>query len=248
MFTGCVTSSDSRFARGADEDAAVRDYVQLATAYVAQGNYERARTHIERALEINPDSHGALATMGLIFQREGEPELAEKAFKDSLKQEPSYTRGRVFYAAFLYEQGEYRKARDEFAMAAADTGYPDRASVFYNLGRAEQRLGNASAAAEAFKRSVRLSRGDARSLLALATALADAGEYDEAARHYDRLMAIMARSERISHSPESLLTGIRIARSQGNQDRAASLALVLKNQFPNSEQYQKYKALMSDDK
>ena len=75
---GCVTNTDSRFAREADRDKAVRNYVQLGTAYIGQNNLERARHHLERALELSPDDPGALAAMGLIYNAEGEPELAER--------------------------------------------------------------------------------------------------------------------------------------------------------------------------
>ncbi len=247
LLAGCVTTTDSRFAREADEQKALEDYVQLATAYIAQGNYDRARMHLERALEINRDYAPAQAARGLILQREGEAELAESAFLKALDEDPDYTRGRVYYAAYLFGQERYDKARDQFAIASGDTGYPDRGSVFYNLGLTERRLGNDLAAARAFQRAVELSRGDARALLALSSALVDAGQYDEAARYYDRLVGMMSRNKQMTHTPESLLTGIRLARHQGERDREASLALLLRNQYPNSEQYQKYKALTSDD-
>lgn len=247
VLAGCVTTTDSRFAREADEEKALEDYVQLATAYVAQGNYDRARMHLDRALEIDRDYAPAQAARGLILQREGETELAESAFLKALNEDPEYTRGRVYYAAYLFGQGRYAKARDQFATATADTGYPDRGSIFYNLGVTEQRLGNPAAAALAFKRSVELNRGDANALLALSTALLDVGDFNEAAQYYDRLIGMMERNKQMNHTPESLLTGIRLARHQGDRNREASLALVLRNQYPNSEQYQKYKALTSDD-
>ena len=59
LLAGCVTVTDSRFAQEEDEDKAVDDYVQLATAYLSQGNYERSRKHLERALELQPDDAGA---------------------------------------------------------------------------------------------------------------------------------------------------------------------------------------------
>ena len=52
MVSGCVTTTDSRFAREADRDKALENYVKLATAYIGQGNLDRAEHHLDRALEI----------------------------------------------------------------------------------------------------------------------------------------------------------------------------------------------------
>ena len=53
LITGCVTTTDSRFSREADRQKAVDNYVQLATAYIGQGNTERARHHLDRALSLS---------------------------------------------------------------------------------------------------------------------------------------------------------------------------------------------------
>ncbi len=244
---GCVTTTNSPFAREADKVKAVRNYVQLATAYIAQGNFDRARSHLDRALAINPDSAPALATMGLVHQRNGESQLAEESFKQALSEDSGYTRGHVYYGAFLYSEGQYEKARQQFAIASEDTGYEERASVFYNMGRIEVRLGNDRKAVSAFERSVKLSRGDPRYLLALSTTLVQIGDYDSAAAYYNRLTELMRHDPKLSHSPESLLTGIRIARHFQNHDVESSLALLLRNQYPNSDQYQQYKVLIAND-
>lgn len=247
LLAGCVTTSDSRFAREADKDKAVRNYVQLATAYIAQGNLDRARGHLERALEIRPDSPSGLAAMGLIYQREGDPDLAGESFQKALENDSSYTRGRVYYGAFLYGQGNYQRASEQFARASDDTAYDDRGSVFFNLGRSQEQLGDIESATASYKRSVELSRGDARSLLALSTALVETAQYGEASRYYSQLMGMLQRSPQMQHSPESLLTGIRIARYFNEQNREASLALLLRNEYPTSDQYQQYKALIAND-
>lgn len=247
LLSGCVTSSDSRFAREADEDKAVRNYVQLATAYIGQGNFDRARNHLERALEIKPDSPSSLAAMGLIYQREGDSQLARESFSKAIGYDGSYTRGRVYYGAFLYDQKEFEGAKEQFLKASADTGYEDRGSVFFNLGRIYQRLDETKNAIGAFQRSVELSRGEPSALLALSTSLVETGSYTEASRYYSRLMTAMQSNRQMQHSPESLLTGIQIARYFNEWDREASLALVLKNQYPESDQYQQFKALISND-
>lgn len=247
VFAGCVTVSDSRFAREEDKDRAVDNYVQLATAYLSQGNYERSRKHLERALELEPGDAGALATQGLLYQTEGDPELAEEAYRKSLRSDSGYTRGRVFYGAFLYGNQRFEEARDQFREASRDTSYDDRASVFYNLGRANEQMEDLDAAVKAYRRALELGRGNPRWLLALSRSLVASDDYTAAARYYDRLLTMMERSPRLEHSPESLLVGIRIARHLRNYDQESSLALLLRNRFPDSEEYRKYKVILADD-
>lgn len=247
MLAGCVTTTDSRFAREADRDKAVENYVRLATAYLQQGSYDRARGHLDRALELDRNNSPALAVQGLLYQAEGEPELAEEAFQRSIRSDANNTRGRVFYGAFLYNQRNFTGARDQFQRATRDTGFEDRASVFFNLGLTEEQLNNREAAVTAYRRATELNRADPRPLLALSRNLAEDGQYSEASRHYSRLVNMIQSSPNLSHSPESLLVGLRLARHFRDYDQESSLALVLRNQFPDSREHEIYRSLVQND-
>ncbi|WP_339806509.1 type IV pilus biogenesis/stability protein PilW [uncultured Marinobacter sp.] len=247
VLSGCVTTTDSRFAREADRADAVENYVRLASAYTSQGSFDRARAHLDRALELDSKHAPALAVQGLLYQAEGEPELAERSFQQALSSDNGYTRGRVYYGAFLYNQRNFEGARQQFELASRDTSYEDRGSVFFNLGLTEERLTNTESAVNAYRRASELNRGDPRSLLAVSRVLVQLGEYSEASRYYSRLAGLIQRSPNLTHSPESLLTGIRIARHFREYDQESSLALVLRNQFPDSVEYRQYRALVADD-
>jgi type IV pilus assembly protein PilF len=247
VLSGCVTTTDSSFAKEADEEKAVQNYVQLGTAYIAQGNYGRARVHLQRALEIDADSPGALAAMGLVYQSQGENKLAAEAFRRAVESDGAYTRGRVYYGAFLYGQAQYKAAREQFLEASRDTDYADRAAVFFNLGKAQEALGKGSKASRSYRRALELSRGSPRYLLAVATALVNDGKYDEAQIYYQRLLRAIRLNTKLQHSPKSLLTGLKLARHYGDKNREASLALLLRNQYPESEQLTVYRALIANE-
>ncbi|MBZ0332781.1 type IV pilus biogenesis/stability protein PilW [Marinobacter sp. AL4B] len=246
LVSGCVTTTDSRFNREADREKALENYVKLASRYIAQGNLGRARHHLDRALEIEDDYAPALAAMGLVYNAEGDERLSEQSFKKAVSADSDYTRGRVYYGAFLYSQDDYAKALAQFAKASEDTAYKDRSGVFYNLGLTHEKLGNLEKAEQAYRRAVELSRGEARTLLSLARVLVEQGDYSAASRYYSRLQVMIQKTSRLVHSAESLYTGIRIARHFQDRDQEASLALLLKNEFAESEEYQQYKVLVSN--
>lgn len=248
MLSGCVTTTDSRFSREADRDKAVSNYVQLATAYIGQGNLDRARHHLDRALEISPDSPQAQAAMGLVYNAENEPELAERNFKRAIAKDGNYTRARVYYGGYLFSHSRFAEARDQYSVASRDTGYRERGAVFYNLGMTEERLGNRPAAEAAYRRSVELTRGEARTLLSLSRVLVEMDDYSAASRYYSRLQTMIQRNPRLTHSPESLFTGIRIARHFEDRDQEVSLMLLLRNEYPNSAEYQQYKVLIANER
>jgi len=247
MLSACVTTTDSPFAREADRDKALANYVKLATAYIGQGNLERAEHHLDRAFEIDDDYAPALAAQGLVYSSRGEADLAENSFRQALRADDDYTRGRTYYGAYLYSQRRFQAARDQFSVASRDVEYEDRGSIFFNLGMTEERLGNTEAAVKAYRRSVELTRGEPRSLLALSRVLVEEGDYSAASRFYGRLLRVMRGSTRHSHSPESLLTGIKIARHYNDEDQEASMALMLKNEYPDSLEYQQYKVLIANE-
>lgn len=247
MLGGCVTTTNSIFTRKENKTQAEKDYIQLGLAYTQKGEYEVARQDFQKALAINSDSAGALAGMGLLYQIQDEPDLAEESFQKALHADPSYTRGRTFYGAFLYSQGRYQDCYDQFSRAAQDFNFTDRSLIYTNLGRCAEKIGRTDEAIDAFRKSLGINRQNIPTLLGLTQALVDANRYTEA-RHYDQQMNdLINASPSIHPSAESLWVSIRIAHHFQDADREASLALLLGNLYPKSKEYKQYKALISHE-
>lgn len=243
----CVTQKKGGLSADADKAEAESAYVRLGLAYIQDGRYDRARRHLDRALEINDESAPAIAAKGLISQEYGEYELAEKRFRQALEMDRDYTRGRSHYGVFLYNRQRYEDAFEQFRKASRDTDFEDRAGIFVNMGRAADKLERYDDAAAAYRRAMRIDRQNLRAHLGAVVALVNSGRYDEASPLFDRLKARIRRSERASHTPRSLWAGIRIARRDGELDEEASLALQLRKRFPDSEEYRKYRSMKADD-
>ena len=70
----------------------------------------------------------------MVYQSTGENALAEAQFQAALKADPSLSRARNNYAAFLYSQGRFVEAEREFDRVTGDTLYSGRPMAFVNSG------------------------------------------------------------------------------------------------------------------
>lgn len=244
--TACVTTTDSAFTRKADEDKALDNYIQLGLAYIQRSDFERARANINRALEINEDSSEAFAALALLYQQEDENKLAEEHFNKALSLDGKNTRGRTFYAAFLYRQERYTEALEQFRVASKDTGYKGRALIYINIAQCALKLDDPQQAIKAYEKSLVLDRYQPQALIGVTQLLIQDGEYLKAQRYYNRMINVI-RSSGMTHSPTSLWLGIEIARHFNNDGQESSYALLLKQLYPESREYQQYRTLTAND-
>jgi len=237
---GCVTTGPG--GKEVDLDKARKTHVQLGLRYLQSGdNREAARHHFQEALKLgkrDPEAHHGLA---LLYQVDGELDVAEEHFKKALRYDSAFSMARVNYGVFLYQQERYRDAREQFQVASEDLTYNRRSYALANLGRAELRLGDADAAEQAFQRSLALSPNLPVALLELAELKFADKNYEQAKHYLDRF------SERNRQVPQSLWLGIRIEKIFGNRDKERSYALALKNLFPYSEESLKYKKMVAEN-
>ncbi len=244
---GCVSTTESTFQVAQDEEKAEEAYVRLGLAYIQEERFDRARRHLNRALDINSDSAPAKGAMGLLNQAEGEYELAEERFEEALRMDSEFTRGRSYYGVFLYNQGRYEESLEQFRTASEDTEYDNRAGVFVNRGRAATAVDEHEEAAESYQRAMRLERNNRRALEGALESLVELDRYDEARPLFERFSHAVNSADDVTHSPRTLLAGIKLARHDGDADQEASLALQLRQRFPDSEQHRRYRAMSADE-
>jgi len=234
LLTGCVTKTQQSGRQVANDEDQVQALVELGVGYIRNQQYPRAKENLSKALKIDPDSPIIHNLFGLIFQLEGEVDLADDFFRKSLKLDPEFSTARNNYGAFLYEQGRYTEAVQQLELCAQDRLYGSRAQVFENLGVSYLKLDRIDDADAALVRSLLLSTGQARGTLELA-------DIRFIQRNYTEARQLLFRHLKVSQpSARSLWLGIQIARIYTKSDDEASLALALKNIFPMSKEYQLY--------
>lgn len=236
VLTACVSSGSKPVLRTEEGRNQARDaYIQLGIGYIQQGITEQAKMPLKQALEIDANSADAHAALALVFQRELETELADHHYRKALAQGKN-TRIQNNYGSFLYEQGNYKAAFEQFSLASQDTMYAERSRVFENMGLTALRLNDNDSAMQYFERSLRLNPQRERALLEIALLLYERQDFVPARRNYEAFVQLS------DHSARSLLLGLRLARVFEDRNQAASLGLQLKRLYPASAEYKQYQS------
>ena len=235
LLAGCVSTGNvDPLSTGKGRDEARQAYVQLGLGYLQQGQMERAKAPLKRALDMDSSDADANAALGLVFQAEMEPELADQYYSKALSARPKDPRILNNYGSFLYEQKRYKDAYARFEQASDDNLYAERARVFESLGMTSLMLGNRDVAREQFEKALRLDRQQPRALLEMAELSYEDRHYVPSRDYYDRFGQLSDQNAR------SLLLGARLAKVFDDRNKAASYGLQLKRLYPGTPEYQQY--------
>jgi type IV pilus assembly protein PilF len=236
FLNACVTTTTgSHFSKNADKKRAVEQYTQLGLGYIQQGKTSEAMRPLKRALEIDPQSPDVHNALAFLFQREKQPDLADKHFKTALQYSPDNTKIHNNYAAFLFEQNRFEEACKMLNRATSDSMYEFRARLYENLGLCYLQLNDKDAALAAFERAVAIDDTQSRALLEAAIIHFERKNYDASAdfhKQYQRLV----RYKMAPNMPQNLWLGVQLARITGNKNEEASYKMMLNNMFPDSNE------------
>lgn len=218
---------------------ALEAYTGLGLQYLQAGNTVNAKISLQRAISIDPDHAPAYNAMALVFQTEQEYELAEKYFRKAVAAGPDSAMVRNNFGAFLFSRQRYAEACEELGRATLDPFYPQRAQALENLGRCYTLINRGMDAETAFKRSLAINGNRPVALVELSQVLLERGDSVTAGRYFQHFRQLVEQ-KRVEHYPKSLWVGIQLARVNRNVSRATTYALLLKNMFPQSEEYRLY--------
>lgn len=235
LLAGCVTTGNvdpMKTSKGREE---ARDaYVQLGIGYLQQGETERAKVPLKKALELDSSNADAHAALALVFQIEMEPKLADEHFRKAISQRRDDARLLNNYGSFLFEQKRYQEAMERYTQATQDNLYPERSRIFENLGLTALQLQQREQAKAYFERSLRLNSRQPRALMEMALLSFEDKQFVPARSYYESYLLLAP------HDARSLLLGVRLARVFEERDNAASLGLQLKRLYPGTPEYQQY--------
>jgi tetratricopeptide (TPR) repeat protein len=156
----------------------VEAWVNLGYVELRRGNFEQAGRDFAKARDLNQDIPAPHHALGLLADKEGRGEEAEKSYRAAIRVDPGFAPARANLARRLFARGQYEDAREQFQRlerVAPDsvTGWTGEAEALLQLGRDADAEGVVARARERF--------GDAPELLLLVGRERLArGEWDDA--------------------------------------------------------------------
>ncbi|MGC1952875.1 MAG: type IV pilus biogenesis/stability protein PilW [Gammaproteobacteria bacterium] len=228
---GCgTTGTSNKPAPPQKVDRLAELHTQLGLGYLREGRYETAWKRLSRALEIEPNYAAAHSAMALLHEQLDEPQEAEAHYRRALALTPSDSASHNNFGRFLCAQGRSTDAEAEFLKAVANPLYDAPEIAYTNAGLCLYAGGDLGKAEGYLRRALQINPNIPVALLKMASVTLQKGHPLPARAYLQRYQALGRQSA------ESLWLGVRIERLLGDQNAAASYTMLLKNNFPDSNE------------
>ncbi len=181
------------------------------------GRAEEGYVEFSTAARLDPNFVSALNNLGRHLAERGQTNQAITQFERVLKLDPGHVQAHYNLGSLYRDAGEFAKAAEHFSQARkVEPNDPQLALAFLSVAYRANRVSEADAAAALVEHAV---NADARGLFTLATAVAQGGQYEHAARLFARV------NELTPHTFEVLYNlGIALYNLDRNDEAARYLA------------------------
>jgi type IV pilus assembly protein PilF len=212
----------------AKKRAAVR--LQLAANYYASGQVEIAIETARRAIDLDPQSVGAHALLGLMLMDVGQVVQAEASFQKALALEPNNPDLDNNYGWFLCQTGHERDSIAYFERALADRLYSSPARALQNAGMCLLRIHDDAGAERYLLRALQADATSPVAKFQLAQMYLHQRRFDRCDFYFD----LLVRS--VDPNAETLWLGARIAHAKNDETTERSFNEQLQTRFPDAPQ------------
>lgn len=227
ILAGCATTPDGK---PTPEQKASQINTQLGSAYLRQNRVEQALDRLTKAVRQDPDNAEAHSVLAVLYHHLGQHAEANQHYRRSVALAPDDSALLNNYGQFLCEQGKLKEGERYLQQAAANPLYRTPEVPLANAGACLLRAGQAEAAEAYFLKALRVNPSLPRALFSMADLRQQAGQSLSARGFYQRYLAVATQT------PESLWLGIQIERALGDKDAVGSYSLLLRRQYPDSEE------------
>ncbi len=205
-------------------------YVQLAAEYLRLGNLATALTKAKKAVAADPGNANAWLVLGLVYERLGEVDKALAAYRKGVGADGRNPYVLNAYGTLLCKQKEYEESLDAFERALKNPLYDTPWVALTNAGHCALQAGDQLKAEKYLLRALQANPEFAPALAQMAQISYDQGKYLSARAYIQRFREVARPTAPI------LYLSILTERKLGDLDQARSDELLLKAEYPDSEE------------
>lgn len=228
LLLGACSTTD--YISPVDTKRAAELNAELGLGYMNEGQYQRAKYKLDKAIKLDPENAHAYHYMAELYRRLKEYDKAGDYYQKALSLAPNDPNLQNNYGIYLCDIKQYDKAYKHFEKIISDPLYPARASAYENIGLCAMRQGKLKFAQGAFTSALQINKKMPKSLIELSQLSFDEGDVKKSYDYYNRYLAIAPQT------PESLWIGILLENEMGHKDTVASYKILLKGKYPDSEE------------
>ncbi len=236
LMAGCVTErvggdpSLQESKKTNEQQAEIR--AQLAANYLQREELKIALDEVEKALELNPNSASANYIMALLQIRFNDKKKVDHYFRKAIDGPDPLPNAQQDYANYLCKEGDYKKAEQEFTALHKNPIYPNKELVYLNEAECFMRSKQFDKAEKSLRSALKISPRLVPALYHMTVISFQSGNMLQTRAWYQRYLDIGPDNPRI------LYIAYQTETTLGDKDTAASMALLLRGKFPQSEQAQ----------
>lgn len=227
---GCVTTKSPHLAEENVAADAAADNAELALEYMQEGNLQRAKEKLDKAIQENPANPNVHSVMALFYARINDHKRAEIEFHEAMRLAPNDPGQVLFYAVYLCDQHRVDEGITRMLQVARNPLYRTPEAALNDIGVCLATAHRDDEAESAFKRALAARADYAEAAYQLAAMQLAHGRALEARDLVQKFIG------QYNATPELLLVGLRAARTLGDATGAARFTKMLRTEFPNSEQ------------
>ena len=203
---------------------------KLGVAYLKNGNYEKALEKLTKSIRADSRYGPAYNALGVLYEKIGQMDKAEDNFKKALSLNKSDSSTLNNYGLFLCQNGRFEEAENTLLKAANNPLYETPEIAYANMAICYLKQDRKDEAEKYFRSALDLNPRLPTALIHMCEISYNQNNYLSARAYLQRYLEVA------KHTPKSLWLGIRIENELGNQDALSSYSLLLKNNFPDSEE------------
>ncbi|WP_295391637.1 type IV pilus biogenesis/stability protein PilW [uncultured Thiodictyon sp.] len=203
-------------------------YAAMAGEYYKLGQLDVAQQQANKAIATDKQNPRGYYMLALIYQRTGQPVLAEANFKQALTLAPQNPDILNAYGNFFCSQHRATEAQAQFAKAVENPLYATPWFALTNAGICAANAGNSSQAEADYRRALAANPRFGPALVEMAKIELARGNAKAAKSALDSFFQVNAAE------PRALLLAARTERKLGNTKAAVTYEQILRQKFPDA--------------